>query len=87
MPGCEAQTFTGVTPHQFTCIAQKAQEESGLALSGDSGTVSAQGISVSWTFDPLSLTLTIQCTDKPMFVPCGMLSSKIRDIVDSCLGY
>lgn len=85
MAGCEAQIFDSVTPQQFACIAQKAQEESGLALSGNGGTVSAQGISINWIYDPVSQALTIQCVEKPFLVLCAMIHSTIQNLVDGCL--
>jgi hypothetical protein len=86
MAGCDSQTFNAVTAEQFACIAQKAQEESGLALSGNIGEASAQGITVRWNFDPVSQVLTIECTDKPFLLPCGTINSTIQNLVNSCLG-
>ena len=86
MAGCEAQTFNGVTVQQFACITQKAQEESGLVLSGNGGEASAQGVTIKWNFDPVSQVLIIECTEKPFLVPCGIICSTIRNFVESCLG-
>jgi len=86
MPGCEAQTFNSVTTQQFAYLAQKAQEETGLVLAGNSGEASAQGITIKWNFDPASQVLTIECIDKPFLMPCGIISSTIQNLVESCLG-
>jgi len=86
MAGCDAHTFNGVTPEEFACIARKAEQESGLTLSGNNGSALAPGISVNWNFDPASYTLTIQCMDKPFLLPCATINSQIRNLVDGCLG-
>ena len=85
MAGCEVQTFNSVTAQQFACIAQRAQDETGLVLSGSSGEASAQGTTIKWNFDPVSQVLTIECTEKPFLVPCGIISSTIQNLVESCL--
>jgi hypothetical protein len=86
MSGCPAQTFSGITQEQFACIAQKAQAASGVALSGNSGTASQSGLTITWNYDPAAQTLTIQCTDKPFFPTCGMIASQIESVVKGCTG-
>ena len=86
MAGCEAQIFDSFTPQHFACIAQKAQEESGLALSGNSGTVSAQGSSISWNYDPCFTIADSSMREKPFLLPCAMIHSTIQNLVDGCFG-
>jgi len=86
MQGCQAQTFNNVTAQQFACIAQRAQDETGLVLVGNNGEASAQGITIKWNFDPTSQVLTIECIDKPFLLPCGIISSTIQTLVESCHG-
>ena len=85
MAGCELQTFSGITQAHFACLLQKAQS-SGINITGNSGAASGSGITVEWNYDPASQVLTIQCTDKPVFLGCGVITSQIRDLVNNCTG-
>jgi hypothetical protein len=86
MSGCPAQTFSGITPEQFACIAQKAEAATGVVISGNSGSASQSGITIAWNYNPASQALTIQCTEKPFFPTCGMITSQVESIVNSCGG-
>ena len=83
MAGCDIQTFSGITQQHFGCLLQKAQSV-GINISGNSGTASRDGITITWNFDPASQVLTIQCTDKPIFLSCGVITSQISDLVNNC---
>jgi hypothetical protein len=85
MAGCDVQTFSGITPEHFACLLQKAQS-SGINISGNSGTASQDGITIAWNYDPASQVLTIQCTEKPVFLLCGVITSQITDLVNNCAG-
>ena len=85
MSACAAQTFTSISLAQFNCLAQEASK-AGIPISGNAGSVSKDGFTVVWTFDPGTGTLQIQCTSSPFFVSCGMINSKIHDLVDQCSG-
>jgi hypothetical protein len=83
MSGCESQTFQNFTQDRFDRLAQKAAG-SGIAIGGNQGQASQDGVTLRWTFDPANSTLDIECVDAPFFVRCGMINGKIRDLVDSC---
>jgi hypothetical protein len=83
MGSCAAQTFPGISPDQFACVLQKVNE-SGISISGNSGSASKDGITIAWEFDPVTQTLSIQCTASPFYVSCGTINSKIHDLVDEC---
>jgi hypothetical protein len=83
MAGCEVQAFSGITQEHFACLLQKAQS-SGINISGTSGTASRSGITIAWNYDPAAQVLNIQCTDKPMILGCGVITSQIRDLVNNC---
>ena len=85
MAGCEVQTFSGMTQEHFACLLQEAQS-SGINISGNSGTASRDGITLTWNYDPASQVLTVQCTDKPVFLMCGVITSQISDLVNNCTG-
>jgi hypothetical protein len=81
MAGCNPLNFSGITPARFTALTAKAQQ-AGVPISGDSGTASQMGVTVTWNFDPAAQTLTIQCTDKPFFISCDTINGKIQDAVN-----
>jgi hypothetical protein len=50
--------------------------QAGVHLSGDSGTLTAQGCTIRYTYrEPY---LIVQVMDKPFFVPESVVTSKIR---------
>ncbi len=53
-------------------------------MDGDQGSVSKDGITVTWDYEADSQTLTIQCTAAPFFLSCGTINSTIHNVVDSC---
>jgi hypothetical protein len=81
---CAKQTFTGLTPDQFTSLTAKAAAN-GLSLSGNAGQASKDGFTVWWNYDPAAAVLEIQCLSAPFLVPCSTINGKIHDLVDSCL--
>jgi hypothetical protein len=83
MAGCASQTFSGITQARFDCLVQKAQA-SDLAISGNVGVTSKDGITISWNFDPVSQTLELQCTDAPFLLPCETINGRINELVDGC---
>jgi hypothetical protein len=83
MSACAEQIFNGITNAHFICILGEAQA-AGINISGNEGSASQDGITVAWAYDPTAQTLRIHCTSAPFFVPCGMINSKIHDIVDGC---
>jgi hypothetical protein len=83
MASCDVQTFSGITHDHFACLLQKAQS-SGINISGNSGIASGSGITIAWNYDPDAQRLTVQCTDKPVFVGSGVILSQIRELVHNC---
>jgi hypothetical protein len=80
---CAAQVFSGITDARFQCLVAKASAN-GIAISGNSGSASKDGITIAWNFDPGSQTLTLQCTATPFFLPCSVINGKIHEMVDAC---
>jgi hypothetical protein len=84
MAACAKQSFDGITSARFNCLVRKVQAETGLALQGNAGEASHDGVAVTWSFDPIAGTLEIQCTSAPFFLSCGAINEKIHDLVDAC---
>jgi hypothetical protein len=77
---CPAITLQGIPPDKYATLLTTAQGQ-GLNLTGDSGSTQFQGMDFTWNYDQTSATLTIQCTNKPIFIPCSMIESRIRALI------
>ena len=80
MSGCPEITIENLTAEKYASLLTAAQAE-GIQLSGDAGTTEYSGMRFQWTYDAASATLRMQCTEKPMFIPCHMIEQKIRQLV------
>ena len=77
---CPEMTLEGITPDRYTYLISAAAAQ-GLTISGPTGSTTFQGFDFSWAYDPLAQTLKLQCTNKPFYVPCSMIESKIRSFL------
>jgi hypothetical protein len=66
---------------QWSCVAAKAAPILGHPI-GTSTTDSAQGFTVTWDYD--GSTITVQCTDSPMLVPCLAINAYIKSVANDC---
>lgn len=80
MSHCPAITLCDITTEKYLSLLATARSQ-GLDLSGETGTTTYQGMDFTWTYDAAAQTLTIQCTDKPIFLPCSMIESRIRALI------
>lgn len=80
MSQCPPITFEAMTPEKYASLLQTAQSQ-GLALTGNTGSTTYQGMTFTWNYDPATQSLTLQCTEKPIFIPCSMIESRIRGVV------
>jgi hypothetical protein len=80
MSTCPEISFSEVTPEKYQSLLATAKSQ-GLDLSGETGSTTYQGLDFTWRYDPAAQSLTIQCTGKPIFVPCHMIESKIRALI------
>ena len=77
---CPAITLAGLTTEKYASLLATAKTQ-GLELAGDSGSTTYQGMDFTWNYDQAAESLTIQCTNKPFFVPCSLIEEKIRQLV------
>jgi hypothetical protein len=84
MAGCAADTFSNVSDAAFKCLVAKAAKY-GVKIGGDSGSGGASGFKISWNYVRATSKLTIQCTDKPFWAPCGTVRGKVREEVQACI--
>ena len=92
MSDCSPLSFTGMTPGVVTCCVKLANQNGAgvpdppppsgsLAVPTSFGT-----FAFTWSFDGASETATIQCTDKPLLMPCFILDGAITHAVQKCGG-
>ena len=77
---CPAITLENVTTTKWATLLTTAQAQ-GLNLAGLTGMTQFQGMDFSWNYDESTETLTLQCTNKPIFIPCHMIESRIRALI------
>jgi hypothetical protein len=75
------QVFAGITPSHFAAIVSEVQKETGVVVSGNSGTASQSGFTFSWTYDPPSGMLSIVVINKPWVIPYELIQTKIDELV------
>lgn len=83
MSECAVQVFSGVNPARFARLTARAQAE-GVDIAGNTGTSTAGGVTVTWSYDPATESLTIQCIGAPFYLGCGFINSNIHNLIDSC---
>ena len=81
MSSCPAMTFTEIGPEKYQSLLATAKSQ-GLDLTGETGSTTYQGMDFTWTYSPAAQSLAIQCTNKPLLVPCSMIESKIRSLIN-----
>ncbi len=77
---CPSIVLEGIDAPRYASLIATAGAQ-GLEIAGRSGNTSYQGFDFSWEFDESNQTLTLQCTNKPFFVPCSLIESKIRSLI------
>jgi hypothetical protein len=77
---CPEIVLSEVTAEKYQSLLATAKAQ-GLDLSGVTGSTNYQGMDFTWNYDSAGQCLTIQCTNKPIFVPCSMIESRIRSLV------
>ena len=80
MAHCPEIVLSEITPEKYQSLLATAKAQ-GLDLSGETGSTAFQGMDFIWTYDPAAQSLAIQCTGKPIFVPCSMIESRIRGLI------
>jgi hypothetical protein len=81
MPSTPPQVFSNITPAQYAILVKKAAA-AGIDLSSNSGTASQFGIEVTWNYSPEAQQLIIQCLNAPVFMNCGVVSARIKALVE-----
>ncbi len=84
MSACARQLFEGVTAPAWQAIVRAVKDQTGIEITTDDGSASKEGFCVAWRYAPDKGELMVQCMESPWWVPCGLINSKVHDLVDSC---
>jgi hypothetical protein len=51
--------YENINPQRLAAIEARAQQELGFSISGNEGTATKNGITISWVYDSSDQTLTV----------------------------
>lgn len=77
----DAITFNVISQAHFDRIRDEVRQETGMEITGNKGSSSAHGFTVSWEYVPETQCLTVQCTEKPWVIPASVVQGKLNEIV------
>jgi len=80
MSHCPEIALSEITAEKYQSLLATAKSQ-GLDLTGETGSTTYQGMDFTWTYSPAAQSLAIQCTNKPMLIPCSMIESRIRSLI------
>ena len=80
MSQCPEIVLSEITADKYQSLLATAKAQ-GLDLTGETGSTTFQGMDFTWTYDLAAQSLAIQCTNKPIFVPCSMIESRLRALI------
>ena len=80
MSQCPEIVLSEITAEKYQSLLATAKAQ-GLDLTGETGSTTFQGMDFTWAYDPAAQSLAIQCTNKPIFLPCSMIESRIRSLI------
>ncbi len=83
MAACKPVTFKNISRMKFKAVRARINAQADIVGSGDTGTARGNGYTAVWTYDEAAQTLVIECTEKPFFVPEGLVIGKIQALVES----
>lgn len=75
--------YENITSQRLAAIEARAQQELGISISGNAGTATKSGITISWVYDPSCQTLTVGDTRRPWYVPESKIDEVLTELVNS----
>jgi len=78
------QVFSGITPAKYATLMEKANN-SGVAMSGNSGRATKMGVEVEWNYSPEQQELVLTCHRTPFFVSAEDVNGKLHELVKQAL--
>ncbi len=80
MGGCDPITYHGVTQDVFNSLKKKLENSGVKVPVGNEGDIEGYGVKGHFKWDGMA-NLTVTVTDKPLILPCGMITGKLNDAV------
>jgi len=65
-----------LTPQEFAALGQKLEADQGIALTGDTGTITKMGVTAAYAYQDGLLTINI--LEKPFFVTTDYCEQQLR---------
>jgi hypothetical protein len=81
---CDPVNYAGVDSSKWECAKEVVKREYGIDIDSDQGEATERGFTLRWSYDARVQELEIQCTKKPLLVPCGMVNGRINDTAAKC---
>jgi hypothetical protein len=81
----EIQSFAPFPQDRWQRLKAALHAQAGLDISDDKGTAEGHGIKLSYAYDPIGQTLTLQTLDKPFYLSEAVVDQKIHDFVEQCV--
>jgi hypothetical protein len=75
--------YENITTQRLAAIEARAQQELGISISGDEGTATKNGMTISWVYDPSAQTLTVGDTRKPWYVAESKIAEELTRLVSA----
>ena len=80
MAGCDPLVFSGVDEEKLARIKESLGEQYGVRVDSDKGEQTVRGFTFEWSYAAEQQLLRIQCTGKPMLIPCSVINGRIDDL-------
>jgi hypothetical protein len=83
---CDRLTYSGVDASMWERVRDLIAQEYGIAVDRDAGEASKRGFTIEWAYDAGTHMLEVECTKKPLLVPCGTVNKHIEDLAAQSRG-
>jgi hypothetical protein len=80
MAGCDPLVFAAVDAEKLASIKESLGQQYGVNVDSDQGEQTVRGFTFEWSYAAEQQLLRIQCTGKPMLIPCSVISGRIDDL-------
>jgi len=80
MAGCDPLVFSGVDEEKLASIKDSLGQQYGVSVDSDKGEQTVRGFTFEWSYAAEQQLLRIQCTGKPMLIPCSVINGRIDDL-------
>jgi hypothetical protein len=78
----EIQDFSPVDAERWQHIKNDIKAKLGMDIPGDSGEISAHGITVKYDYDPTTKSVTIQTLKVPFYIGETVVDQKIHNEIE-----